>query len=265
MNFLKDHFEKLILGLVLLVSVGGIFFVITQINQGKQQSEAALQSPRMMVREYEPADLSAHNEELNKVSQPITVGITGDHELLNPVRWKEVNGNMTKVTELGVKKLTIDQIKPLYRRLQYLRSTEYGKTTRFVIEITEEGADTVGKRKPTKRTFEIGKTTKSVPYTLIRVDGTANAPSRFYVQYDDEDSGTTENIQFTPEEPYENVVGYSASFLYQPTGKKYENQRVNDTIKIEKSSFDIVAITQSQATLENKSGKRTTLDFNNNR
>lgn len=265
MNFLKDHFEKLILGLILLVSGGGTFFVITKINEGKQLSEASLQSPRMMVKEYEPANLTSLNQGLSDASNPIVVGITGDHELLNPVRWKEVNGNMTKVTELGVKKLSVVSVKPLNRRLEYLRSTEYGKTTRFVIEITEEGAETVGKRKPTKRTFEIGKTTKSIPYTLTRVDGSANAPAKFYVQYNDGNSGTTENIQFTPEEPYENVVGYSASFLYEPTGKKYDDQRVNDTIKIENSSFDIVAITQNKVTLENKSGKRTTLDFNNNR
>lgn len=265
MNFLKDHFEKLILGLVLLVSAGGIFFVIQQISASKETKEAALQSPRGNVRQYQSADLQPFEETLQEISQPIVVGITGDHELLNPVRWKEVNGVLARETELGVKSLAISEIKPLNLRIAYLRTTEYGKADRFVLEITNENEETVGGRKPTKRTFEVGNPIKGVPYTLQRVDGPSSSPTDFYVTIKDENTGTLEHVQFTPDKPYQSVVGYSASFVYEPTGKKFVDQRVNGSIKIDDSTFIIVAITENQATLENKSGKRTTLDFNNNR
>lgn len=262
MDFLKNHFEKLILALVLALSIGGIAFVTMQISQGKQAAEDAVQSPRRSPQEYVDVDLSPYAEELEKISQPISVGIVGEHELLNPVRWQEVSGSLARASELGIKSVSIKQITPLYRRLQFVRTTEYGSSTRYVIEITEEGADSAGKRKPVKRTFEVGKEVKNVPYVLTRIDGPETSPSAFYFNITDEDTERVEQVKFSADEPYELVVGYSASFLHAPSDKSFDDQRVGDSIKINDSTFDIVAITAKQATLENKSGKRTTLDFN---
>lgn len=265
MNFLKDHFEKLILGLVLLLSVGGIAFVIQQISSSKVAVDQSVVSPRGSVKEYEDTDLQAFQTELNAISQEIEVGITGEHELLNPVRWQDVGGRPRKTTELGIKKLSINDIKPLSKIVRYVRTTDTGRTVRYVLEMTDESAESVGKRKPTKRTFEIGKPIKGIPYILERVEGSNDRPSRIALIISDEDTGVTERVTFTPESPYRAIVGYSASFYHEPSNKTFADQRVSDTLKINDSSFDIVAITKNQATLENKSGKRTTLDFNNNR
>ncbi len=262
MNFLKNHFEKLILALALVLSVGGIVFVIMQISAGKQQLESSLESPRRSPKQYEPVELDSYAEELTRISQPISVGIVGEHELLNPVRWEEANGSLLRSSEMGIKSLQIKAIQPLYRRLEYVRTTEYGSSTRYVVEITEEGSDNAGKRKPTKRTFEVGKRDRNVPYVLTRVDGPENSPSRFYFVIIDEDTERTEEIEFTPEEPYQSVVGYSATLHHIPTDKTFEDQRVGDSLRVNDTSFDIVAVTASQATLENQAGKRTTLDFN---
>lgn len=262
MNFLKDHFEKLVLVLVLILSVGGIGFIITNISASKQSINEAGQSPRMSPSEYESTDISGFEKEYEAISQPIQVGITGPHELLNPVRWEDINGTLVRSSELGIKSLSVTSIKPLYRRIVFVRSTEYGQTTRYVMEITEEGADSVGQRKPTKRTFEAGKEIKGVPYILERVDGARNAPNRFVVVVEDESTGVKDKVELTPDAPYESIIGYAADFIHTPTDRTFSDQRVNDTLKFDDATYDIVAITSTQATLENKSGKRTTLDFN---
>src|SRR3954462_3893553 len=90
MEFLKKHYEKLILSLVLLGLAAVAATLPMKVKQEKEREEQRkndLINP--VVKPFPPVDLSTNMQVLEKVKSPIHFDIAGKHNLFNPVQWQE--------------------------------------------------------------------------------------------------------------------------------------------------------------------------------
>src|SRR2546423_3833426 len=117
MQFLKKHYEKLILSVVLLGLAAVAATLPMKVNQEKQKEEerkTSLLSPA--VKAYPPVDLSTNKAVLEKVKTPIKFDIAGKHNLFNPVPWIEKsNGELVKSMggSVGINSLEVTAVNPL--------------------------------------------------------------------------------------------------------------------------------------------------------
>ncbi|MEN9572823.1 MAG: hypothetical protein RL514_678 [Verrucomicrobiota bacterium] len=114
MEFLKNHYEKLILGLTLLLLAAGAVVLVFQ--AGSVQAE--LDGYRKTIVESDgkrPAadDSKARRELLARVSRPPQTDFVNVHKVFNPDAWYvDTNGNLIAGTNVGVGRLVVQSITP---------------------------------------------------------------------------------------------------------------------------------------------------------
>src|SRR5262245_12068099 len=118
MEFLKKHYEKIILSVVLLGLAGVAAMLPIRVNKEKENEEARKQQLLAApVKAMEDINLSTNRAVLEKVKAPIQFDIAGRHNLFNPVPWVQTPaGALIKVqtgNEIGIQALEVTAIKPL--------------------------------------------------------------------------------------------------------------------------------------------------------
>ncbi|HUS33874.1 MAG TPA: hypothetical protein VM680_00850, partial [Verrucomicrobiae bacterium] len=116
MEFLKKHYEKLILSVVLLGLAAVAVTLPMKVNEEKtkeDQRKETLINPT--IKPYASVDLSTNQQVLAKVKSPIKFDIAGKHNLFNPVPWTErQNGELVKMQgNAGLDALEVTAINPL--------------------------------------------------------------------------------------------------------------------------------------------------------
>ena len=119
MEFLKKHYEKIILSVVLLGLAVVAAYLPIKVNQEKESENTRKQSLiGAAAKPFPPVDLSTNEAVLTKVKTPIKFDISGRHNLFNPVPWvKRPNGELIKVQtgdEIGIGALEVSAINPLH-------------------------------------------------------------------------------------------------------------------------------------------------------
>src|SRR4051812_9121359 len=118
MDFLKKHYEKLILSVVLLGLAAVAAWLPIKVKQEKEKEEERKASLiGAAVKPYPPIDLTTNQQVLAKVKTPIKFDIAGKHNLFNPVPWQQrPNGEVIKIktgNEVGLPALEVTGINPL--------------------------------------------------------------------------------------------------------------------------------------------------------
>src|SRR5262245_13866079 len=144
MEFLKKHYEKLILSVVLLGLAAVAATLPMKVNQEKQKEDERKNSLiGAAVKPFPPVDLSTNMGVLEKVKTPIKFDIAGKHNLFNPVPWVErPNGELLKVQgNVGIDALQVSAIRPLNMIVSFDQVIPVG-TNDFKYEVTviREGA-----------------------------------------------------------------------------------------------------------------------------
>src|SRR6187402_2041389 len=119
MDILKKHYEKIVLGGVLLVLVVSAALLPVSIgSEGdslKAQSDAIINLPSKPL---EPLNLSTQQVVLQRVQAGVTLDLSSRHKAFNPVFWQKTpDGRVVKVAtgdEVGPKALTVMKSAPLY-------------------------------------------------------------------------------------------------------------------------------------------------------
>src|SRR6478609_1882823 len=102
MEFLKKHYEKILLSLVLLCLAVAAAWLPTKIRQEKEELQKTIFNlPK--PRELQPVDLSTNESALKRLQNPPTVELSGAHNLFNPVTWKvKADGSFIKIVQEGI-------------------------------------------------------------------------------------------------------------------------------------------------------------------
>jgi hypothetical protein len=271
MEFLKKHYEKILLCLVLLGLAAAAVWMRTAIDamqSGVDTSTNAVPTgagPRRGPRggPSRPAaeapkamDLSEDLQALAQITNPPAVILSGTHNLFNPVTWKrKANGDLFKVLKSGPDALSIVNITPLYTVISYDRATGDGG---FYVLGAQQHVDAQQVGTAHNKTVEFVKKdqkTKTGLFIVRGIKGAENAPTD--VELEIPQTGET-NVWISTNNPYKRVDSYLADLKYDPETKVLSKQKVDDWIKLDNEQYKIVEITNNAIRLQSSTSSKVT-------
>ncbi len=262
MDFLKKHYEKILLGVVLLGLVGAMvflpFMILHDRNLLEETREGIISHP---VKPLPALDLTDESNAVQRLQLPRQLDLETTNKLFNPVEWERaVDGTLIKIAsgnEVGPAAVKIAGITPLYfvLTLGSVQTNEFG--VRYVIYVERQAAPVAWQRAKRQHYASLGE--KNDAFTITTVQGPPADPTQLNLQLTD--SGETATL--SKDKPFRRVDGYMADLTYRPEGKIWNGQRLGDDLKFAGDDYIIVAINQNEVVLSAASNqKKTTLTYN---
>jgi hypothetical protein len=262
MDFLKKHYEKILLGVVLLGLVGAMVFLPFMILHDRtmleETREGIISHP---VKPLPPLDLMVESNAAQRLQLPCQLDLETTNKLFNPVEWQRaVDGTLLKIASgnvVGPAAVTIARILPLYftLTLDSVQTNEFG--VRYIIGVERQSAPVAWQRAKRQHYASVGE--KNEAFTITGVQGPPPDPTQLLLQLTD--SGETATI--SRNKPFRRVDAYVADLKYRPEGKSWDSQRVGDDLKFAGDDYIIVAINRNEVVLSAASNqKKTTLTYN---
>jgi len=222
MEFLKNHYEKIILSLVLVLMAAGAVVLVLEAGSWEEElrpfRELAVQPDGQRPPSPDPAPYQAA---LSR-AQPKLVDLTKGHKVFNPELWYvDTNNNLIIGTNVGVRKLFVTEIKPMRLKLELVISGSPERPAQLA-RMTREYMSKTTDQRPLNRTITLNATnylddTRPVRnfngYFVARAtSGPADNPT---IDIDFHDPGR-ELVKFklTKVNPFETIVDYGAKLLY---------------------------------------------------
>src|SRR5258705_8316560 len=181
MDFVKKHYEKIILGIVLVGLAVAVAFIPIKVASEKQElkdKQAALVQRK--VAPLTNLDLTVPQTALKRVASPVVLDFSAPHRLFNPMPWqKSVSGALVKYDDshIGPKAVTITKVSPLYLLVSLDNVNILADSQpRYVIGVQKEGAASPAQR--TKKGYYCKLNEKNEMFTLRKVDGPAENPTQ---------------------------------------------------------------------------------------
>jgi hypothetical protein len=260
MDFLKKHYEKVLLGVVLLGLVAALLLLPFMIAHDQEELDnASSRIIKRTVKPLPPLDLTRETNILDRLQAPCHLDFETTNKLFNPVQWQKTpDGRLIKLasgSEIGLAVVT--RITPLYfvLNLDSVTTNEFG--ARYVISVERQAASSPALRRRQQRFVSMDDRKKDV-FTLLNVKGAPENPGQLVVQLAD----TGETVSLSKDKPFQRVDGYLADLKYDPEGKKWQGQHAGAELRFAGGGYIIVAISQSEVILSAESNqKKTTLPY----
>jgi hypothetical protein len=262
MEFLKNHYEKVILSIVLLGLAVGAAALTFKVGQERQYLEDQRRSVvRTPPNPFVPVDLSPSLAVISRMEQHARTFISGEHNLFNPVEWRRTpDGRLIKDQtgeEFGVGALEVMEIQELLLVVSFEQVAGAEGRRRYMVSLRRE---TDPNPRPITRSVS-PETPKVDPFTLISVEGDPEAPEAIVVRIPDR----KQPLRLTRDQPYTEVIGYAANLRHPHLTSVNipPRRRVGDQFRIEHENYKIVAITPDEVVLSaDSTEKRTVLTAN---
>ena len=260
MDFIKKHYEKILLGVVLVGLAVAVAFLPFKIAAEKQKlDELVTTSTHPRVKPLTNLDLSFADNTLKRMGTPMLMDLTTSNRLVNPMPWQQTKeGRLIRADRAGPTAVIVTNITPLYLtiNLDSVTAQDDG-TARYYIGIEKQAAAKRDQQKKRTVSTKIGE--KNDTFQLLEARGPADNPTNFVIVL--VDSGETNSV--SKEKPFRRVDGYMASLSYEPQKKKWPDQRVGQTLNINGEDYKIVAITQNEAVLSAPNSKKWPIKLTN--
>ncbi len=252
MDFLKKHYEKLILGLVLVGLAGAagyLPFKISSDREAAEQERTTLTQPK--VKELTNLDLTLPETALKRIASAAALDFSPPNKVFNPMPWqKSADGQLIPGNKVGPSAAVVTNLTPLYLRLTLDSVTVSDTGSRYVIGVQKEAATNPAQRGK-KQTYA-SLNSKTDTFTLVEVKGKPEDPTQLVVELND--SG--ERVNVSKEKPYTRVDGWTADLRYDPEKKSWTSRRVGSTLSFNGEDYNIVAINQNEVVLSAKSNQK---------
>lgn len=271
MDFIKKHYEKIVLSLVLIGLVVAVGWLPIAISQEKQRLAADV-NPVGPPAELEPVDLTRHRELLARLSRPDPVVLTGEHNLFNPVIWqRRPDGSLRKVLpgDVGPGAVEVTAIHPLHLVMDFETTTTTTTTgSGYRVRVTREGAPTSRDRNAKPKYARLNQTNSITYWTQPRTNSTEFSFVVREVRGEEEDPEALvvellereEQVVIPRGQEFRRIEGYAADLRYAPEEKTWRDQRVGDALVFDNDTNNIVDITVDEVVLSARSNnKQTTL------
>jgi hypothetical protein len=263
MNFVKKHYEKILLSVVLLGLMGVLVFMLYLIPSDRQRLADIRQSIiSHAVKPLDPLDLTRKTNMFERLQSPYKLDFSTTNKLFNPVQWQRASDNsLIKIktgNEIGPKAVVITKITPLclILTLDSIETNEFG--ARYVISVERQAAVLPAQRGKRQHYASVGE--KNETFTIVDVNGSPANPAQLKLILQLTDTG--ERATLSKDKPFRRTDGYSADLKYDPEGKKWQGQRINADLKFAADDNIIVAINQDTVILLARSNqKKTTLTY----
>ena len=259
MDFLKKHYEKILLTVVLLGSVG--LLVAMPLFIKADQEDAEQHKTRLINGKVAPLpdlDMGLQNQLSQRLNGSFNLDLETTNKLFNPLEWqKTLDGRLIKKENIGSKALTIVKINPLYLILKLDKIETNEPVARYLIGVVKQAAVKVSAQHVQHRGVSQGDKANDT-FQLLGVKGAPESPDQLILKLVD----SNETIALTPDKPYQRVDGYSVDLRYDPERKSFPARRVGASITFGGEEYNIVAISEDEVILSAQSNqKRTKLRY----
>lgn len=259
MQFLKKHYEKFLLGVVLAGMIGVLVFMLFYIAADKLAMEENVNSLiHPSVKPLPDLDLTTNNAAMTRLQARYILDFDTGNKVFNPFEWqKTLDGQMVRKASLGAKTAEVTSIVPLYLELalRSVRTNEFG--VRYVISVENQAAQSPSKRHQQQR--YISKDDKpNDTFGLEEVKGPPANPDALVLKLVD----SSEIVTISPDKPFRRVDGYMADFRYDPEKKVFRARRVGDRVAFGGTVYQVAEINSHEVILADLSNqKKTSLPF----
>lgn len=260
MQFLKNHYEKIVLSLVLLGLAVAAGALPMRVSSEKENIESTVGGiVRTQPKPFEDyTDYRSTNQALvTRLKNPDKLELHQGHNVFNPVQWKKAaDGRVFKIqngNELGAGALIVSNISELRLTVSFEGLSGAADNPLYEISVIRETEPTP---KQTRRVSR--KTPKNNLFELISVEGPPDAPTELVIQLNGQK--VQEPIHFSKEKPYSRVIGYSADLYYPIEKQNFPNRKVRDELDLKNDEkHKIVAITPEEVVLSAQSSQKRTI------
>lgn len=259
MDFLKKHYEKIILGVVLIGLFGAVIALPIIKNSEDEAIKLILADQRTpRVQPLPGLNLAAQEATLKRMGDPGLVDFGQPHKLFNPMPWqKALDGHLilSDSTNVGPRAVQFVKPTPLYLliTLDSVAASESG--THYVFSITKENAPKASERSKTVSALGVGA--KNTTFEVRAVEGPTNEPTALVLRLLDTDA----EVKISKEKPFKRVDGYMADLTYKPESRTWNNQRVGATLRINGEDYKIVSISESEVVISAPNQKKWTIKY----
>jgi hypothetical protein len=267
MDFVKKHYEKILLTVVLLGLVGALVFLpflIAGDQEKVRNMTGVVLNPK--VQPLPSLDLARQTNVMSRLQSPFSLDFSTTNRLFNPLQWqRRTDGTLVPVKPgiIGPEAAAVTKITPLYTIIT-LDSIETNSiatnelAARYVMSVERQAAAALAQRG--KRQHYASVAEKLDAFTIRSVKGSVDNPAQLELTLQLADTG--EQVTVTKDKPFRRVDGYTADLKYDPEGKKWQAQRLNAALKFFGDDYIIVAINQDSVILLARSNqKKTTLTY----
>jgi hypothetical protein len=270
MDFVKKHYEKILLGFVLLGLVGALVFLPFMIARDQQQlREMSYGVVHPKAVPLPALNLTNETSVLERLQSPYKLDFSTTNKLFNPVQWQRTpDGRFIKLAsgnEAGMAVVT--KITPLYLilTLDSVETNDNELGARYVISMERQASALPAQRGKRQHYASVGEKVGEKDDAFI-IREASGSPADFgtlklTVQLMD----TGERATLSKDKPFRRVDGYSADLKYdlEKPPKTWQGQRINANLRFDADDYIIVAIDQNSVVLSARSNqKKTTLTYN---
>jgi hypothetical protein len=270
MDFLKKHYEKVLLGTVLLGLAVAVAFLPFKNASDKRELEdkrKALLHPN--VKPLTNLDLTQPEAVLQRLTTPIPVDFSPPHKLFNPLPWqKAADGHLIEVnaTNLGPNALIVTKQTPLYLIITLDEVTVTDSGSGYKIGIVKQAS---AKRRDWDKKQEYCKLGSSNETFVVReVKALPDNPTNAILTLELNNPGKPaelrrDRVEVSKDKPYKRIDGYMVDLKYPPENKPFPSQRAGALLSFNGEDYNIFAIREDEVVLSAKSNGQTwTVKYN---
>ena len=257
MQFLKKHYEKLVLSLVLLgLAVVAILLTFKVEGVKKELEEKGRRRITAKQEAVKATDLSTNEVALLRFAKPLLFDLAGSHNLANPDRWiKGKNGEVIKDVAgvgAGAKGLSVKSVNPLALSISFKQAAGEGDDWRYQFLVEKPYSKKVNERRASIISAKVGSKTQDNLFVLREIKGPKENPSELTIELVE---GGIASVNLA--KPFTKVMGYSVDLRHELEKKEFLGKRVDETFTLDNVVYKIVAITKDEVVVSDPSSKRT--------
>jgi hypothetical protein len=259
MDFVKKHYEKIILSAVLLGVVGFLVFLPFVIsNEESQIRDMREKNINPTVKPLPPVDLTRQTGISQRLKTPANFDFSTTNRLFNPLEWKRnPDGTLFPIrtgNEVGPRAAVVTKITPLYFIISFDSVETNGIAPRYVLGVERQGADKPALRRKQQRYFSPGE--KKDSFILTEVQGDPVDPSGLVLKLTD--SG--DMVTISKDKPFQRVEAYAADLKYdrEKPPKNFTGLRPGSRISFGGEDYIVVAVDADEVILSAQSNQKKT-------
>jgi hypothetical protein len=200
MDFLKKHYEKVLLGLVLLGLAAGAVFLILMIPS--ERAELRAKSDEIINRPAKPLpalELGKSSALIERQAVADCLDLATTNKVFNTMQWlRMADGSLKKVTlgnEIGPDAIVVTKITPLYTTITFEGVLPSDTGARYDLTVEKEAAAKSTQR--TKKHLPAALNSKTDTFVIREVRGPAENPTELVLELTD----TLERVALSKEKP----------------------------------------------------------------
>jgi hypothetical protein len=242
MQFLKRHYEKLLLSAVLAGLGAAVVWLSMAVAESKTQIPAEPGTPTA-AKQWTAVDLAPFQNAVKSATNAPAFSLTGEHNLFNPVIWNRLSdGTLVKITRTGTSALAVTDIRPLYFTITLESQAGEG----FYLSAKHAS------RPPVRWFARVGeKATAQKPYPIVGTNAAPENPSALTLQV--QILATGEIVAVSSDAPYKVVEAYEADLRYEASDETnvFTGRHIADSLVLSGESHKIIAIDSNAVTVQN--------------